>query len=286
MDEDPMYEYDWRAAETGLMGGIDSSVPHSARVQNYLLGGKDNYPVDQEMGETLREIFPGIDDIVLQSWYFLVRAIEYLAGEAGVRQFIDLGVGLPVMDSTHKVAQRVAPESRVVYVDNDPLVMSHAEALLTGEPPGATDHVCADVREVDDIVRTARRTLDFARPIALLLVGVLGHITDDDEAQRSVTRLLEAVPVGSFLVIADGAAITNPACPADAQARAYAEAVQGYNDSGADAYQLRSPERIARFFDGLELIEPGVVSCPRWRPDPNPLGVPPHVDAFCAVGRK
>jgi hypothetical protein len=254
---------------------IDTSVPHSARIWNYWLGGKDYYPVDQAAGDQYVEVFPGIVDVARASRQFLTRAVRYLAGEAGIRQFLDIGTGLPTADNTHQVAQRVAPEARIVYVDNDPLVLAHARALLTSTPEGATDYVDADLRDPDKIVRGAAETLDFTQPVALMLMGIMGHITDDDEARSIVSRLLEALPPGSYLTLYDGARTS----------KAFEEAQQGYDDTGAVPYRLRSPEQIAGFFDGLELVEPGVVSCPRWRPDPTVSG-PAEVDAFCAVGRK
>jgi hypothetical protein len=161
---------------------IDTTVPHSARVWNYWLGGKDNYPVDRAAGEQFREIFPEIVDAARTSRQFLTRAVRYLAGVAGIRQFLDVGTGLPTADNTHEVAQRVAPDSRIVYVDNDPLVLTHARALLTSTPQGVTENIDADVREPDKIVLAAAKTLDFTQPTALMLLGILGHIGDYDEA--------------------------------------------------------------------------------------------------------
>jgi O-methyltransferase involved in polyketide biosynthesis len=258
---------------------IDTSVPHSARIWNYWLGGKDYYPVDRAAGDQFREAFPGIVDVAQASRGFLTRVVRYLAGEAGIRQFLDIGTGLPTADNTHEVAQRVAPESRIVYVDNDPLVLTHARALLTSTPQGATDYIDADLREPDKIVQGAAETLDFTQPVALMLMGILGHITDDDEARSIVKRLLDALPSGSYLVLYDG---TN------AFSKAFEQAQRQYDESGAVPYRLRSPEQIARFFDGLELVEPGLVSCPRWRPDPAEVGdgLPAEVDALSGVGRK
>jgi hypothetical protein len=259
--------------------GIDTTVPHSARIWNYWLGGKDNYPVDRAAGDQYREVFPEIVDVARASRQFLTRAVRYLAGEAQVRQFLDIGTGLPTADNTHQVAQRVDPACRIVYVDNDPLVLTHARALLTSTPQGATDYIDADLRDPDKILEAAARTLDFSRPIALMLMGILGHIGDYDEARLIVKRLLDALPPGSYLALNDGT---------DVISKAFAEAQQRYNESGAVPYQLRSPEQIAGFFDGLELVEPGVVSVPRWRPDvaEADVGPPAEVDAFGGVGRK
>ncbi|HEY5989455.1 MAG TPA: SAM-dependent methyltransferase, partial [Streptosporangiaceae bacterium] len=186
---------------------------------------------------------------------------------------------LPTADNTHEVAQRVAPEARIVYVDSDPLVLAHARALLTSTPEGATDYVDVDLRDPDKILEAAAATLDFTQPVALMLMGILGHVTDDDEAQSIVKRLLDPLPSGSYLVLYDG---TN------AFSKAFEEAQRQYDESGAVPYRLRSPEQIARFFDGLELVEPGLVSCPRWRPDPADSngGLPAEVDALGGVGRK
>ncbi len=258
---------------------INTTVPQSARIWNYWLGGKDNYPVDREAGEQYRQVFPGIIDVARASRQFLARAVRYLAGEAQIRQFLDVGTGLPTADNTHQVAQQVAPESRIVYVDNDPLVLAHARALLTSSPEGATDYIDADLREPDKILQAAAGTLDFRRPIALMLMGIMGHVTDDDEARSIVKRLLDGLPSGSYLVLYDG---TN------AFSKAFEEAQRGYDESGAVPYRLRGPAQIARFFDGLELVEPGLVSCPRWRPDPADVsgGLPDEVDALSGVGRK
>jgi S-adenosyl methyltransferase len=258
---------------------INTSVPQSARIWNYWLGGKDNFPVDRAAGDQYREVFPGIVDVARASRGFLVRAVRYLAGEAGIRQFLDVGTGLPTADNTHQVAQRVAPESRIVYVDNDPLVLVHARALLTSDPRGVTAYIDADLRDPETILHVAGRTLDFTQPVALMLMGILGHVGDYDEARSIVRRLLDALPSGSYLALNDGTNVISDA---------FAEAQQGYNESGAVPYHLRSPEQIAGFFEGLELVEPGVVSVPRWRPDPGDLGggLPAELDAFGGVGRK
>ncbi|MGP3967539.1 SAM-dependent methyltransferase [Streptomyces sp. 6N223] len=255
---------------------IDTDVPHSARIWTYWLGGKDHYPVDREAGERVRETFPAIVDLARIGRYFLGRVVRYLAGEAGIRQFLDVGTGLPTVDNTHEVAQRIAPEARIVYVDNDPLVLAHAEALLTSTPQGATDYINADVRDPDAILARAARTLDFSRPVALVLMGVLAHVADYDEARAVVRRLLAALPPGSFLAVRDGAD-TDPD---------YSEAIRGYNASGAVAYHLRTPEQIAGFLDGLDVVEPGVVPCPLWRPDVSPLTSAREVALLGGVGRK
>ncbi len=263
----------------GAPAAIDSSVPHSARVWNYWLGGKDNYAVDRVAGDQFREAFPAIVEAARGSRGFLTRAVEFLAGDAGMRQFLDVGTGLPTVDNTHEVAQRVAPESRIVYVDNDPLVLVHARALLTSTPQGFTHYVDADVSEPDKIVAAAVPILDFSQPVALMLLGILGHVGDIDEARSIVKRLLDPLPSGSCLALCDGTDVID-----GEQVRA---AQQGYNDSGAVPYHPRQPEEIATFFDGLELVEPGVVSCTRWRPTTTDSGDPPReVDMFGGVGHK
>src|SRR6266568_4679315 len=216
---------------------FDSSVPQTARIWNYWLGGKDYFPVDQAVGDQILEAFPAI---VENARAFLVRAVRYLAGEAGIRQFLDIGTGLPTANNTHQVAQAVAPECRIVYVDNDPLVLAHARALLTSSPEGKTD-----------------------------------YIDDDDEAQSIVKRLMGAVPSGSYLTMNDST---------DTSAEVV-EAARIWNQSAKPPYHLRSLERIARFFDGLELVEPGVVSPLEWRPEPG-SGPPAEIDSLCGIGRK
>lgn len=256
--------------------GIDTTVPHSARIWNYWLGGKDNYAVDREAGEAFCQVFPGMVEVARSVRHFLARTVRYLAGEAGIRQFLDIGSGLPTVDNTHEIAQRVAPESRIVYVDNDPLVLAHARALLTGTPPGATDYVDADLHDPDAILAAASGTLDLDRPVGLMLLGIMAHIGDEEEALAILRRLLAALPPGSHLVLSDGTDI-DPA---------RVEAHRLYNSGGAIPYVLRTPERIAGFFDGLELLEPGVVPVSRWRPEPGPFGPPAEVSTYGGVGRK
>jgi hypothetical protein len=272
MDDSP-------APGAGPLPGINTAVPHSARIWNYWLGGKDNYPVDQEAGDAFRELFPGITDLAQGSRAFLGRAVRHLAGEAGIRQFLDVGTGLPTAENTHETAQRVAPEARVVYVDNDPLVLAHARALLTSTPQGATDYVHADLHDPEVILRQAGKTLDFAQPVALTLMQVTGHIADYGQARSVVRRLLEALPSGSYLAFNDSVDTHE----------ANAEATRRYNESGAAPYYLRSAEELAGFFDGLELLEPGVVPLADWRPGSGPAAVPGlsgEVIALGGVGRK
>jgi hypothetical protein len=258
---------------------IDTSVPHSARIWNYWLGGKDNYPVDRVAGDEYIRTFPGIGELARASRGFLVRAVTHLAGEAGVRQFLDIGTGLPTADNTHEVAQRNAPDARIVYVDNDPLVLVHARALLTSSGPGATAYVDADLRQPEAVLTQASETLDFDIPVALMLMGVLGHIVDDDEVLSLVRAYVAALPAGSYLVSYDG---TMPA-----GLTGFGEAQDEYNDSGAVPYILRTPAQVAQRFEGLTLLEPGVVPHTHWRPEPTADGsLPAAVDGYCGVGRK
>jgi hypothetical protein len=259
-------------------GRIDTSVAHVARIWNYWLGGQDNYAVDREVGDQILQILPDTARLARASRVFLSRAVRYLAGEAGVHQFLDIGTGLPTVDNTHEVAQRVAPQSRIVYVDNDPLVLAHARALLTSTPEGATDYIDADLRDPERILAEAAKTLDFSKPVALMLMGILEFVTDDDEAYGIVRRLMAELPSGSHLVMYDGTNVIH--------GEASDRIVDLWNESGSAALVLRSPEGIARFFDGLEILPPGVVSCLRWRPEPSPFDDEPEVDAFGGVGRK
>ncbi|WP_199545706.1 SAM-dependent methyltransferase [Streptomyces sp. N35] len=257
---------------------IDITVPCSPRIWNYWLGGKDNYEVDRAVGDQFFEIYPSIVPIAKHSRAFLSRAVTYLAGEAGIRQFLDIGTGLPTHDNTHQIAQRTAPDAHIVYVDNDPVVLAHARALLTSSPEGATHYIDADLRDPDLILERAGKLLDLERPVALCMLNILGHIEDTAEATSIAKRLVDALPSGSYLVTADGTNVVT--------GEAFEQAIAIWNQVGRPTYHLRNPEQIAGYFDGLELLEPGVVSCSRWRPSENPFGQPAEVDEFCAVGRK
>jgi S-adenosyl methyltransferase len=259
--------------------GLDTSVSHSARIWNYWLGGKDNYAVDRIAGDRVAEMLPIIVTQARADRAFLGRAIRHLAGEEGIRQFLDIGTGLPTADNTHEVAQRIAPEARIVYVDNDPLVLVHARALLTSAPEGVCDYVDGDLRDPEQILAKAAATLEFSKPVALMLFGILHHIPDTDEAYDIVGRLVGALAPGSFLAINHSTSAIS--------GEAMEEAVRHWNAVGTPSMTLRTPEQIVRFFDGLDLLSPGVVSCSRWRPDTGPGGrVPPEVDEFGGVARK
>ena len=267
------------AQGTGPESALDTTVSHSARIWNYWLGGKDNFPADRQAGDKVAAMLPSIVAQARADRAFLGRAIRYLAGEAGILQFLDIGTGLPTADNTHQVAQRVAPESRIVYADNDPLVLVHARALLTSTPEGACDYLEGDLHDPDKIIADAARTLDFAEPVALMLLGILHHICDTDEAYSIVRRLVAALVPGSFLVINHSTSAIHGA--------AMEEAVRHWNQVGTPPMTLRTPQQIARFFDGLDLVAPGVVSCSRWRPDSSPMTEQPaEVDEFCGVARK
>jgi hypothetical protein len=272
--------FPWGEAEDDLASRVDTSVPVSARIWNYWLGGKDFYPVDQVAGDAVAKMDPGQFTLARSCRYFTGRVVRFLAGEAGVRQFLDIGTGLPSHDNTHEIAQRVAPAARVVYVDNDPLVLAHARALLTGTPPGTTDYISGDLNEPAAILEVARRKLDFSRPVAIMLMGILGHIGNPAEdgdryAQAIVRTLKDALPPGSYVAIYEGVD-TDPV---------HSSAIDHYNQSGAVPFHLRSPSQIARFLDGLELIEPGVVPIHQWRPDPSPFEATP-VPSIGGIGRK
>ena len=257
---------------------IDTSRPHSARMWNYWVGGKDYYEIDKQVGDQVAAAYPGVSDVARHSRVALGRMVRYLTAEEGIRQFLDVGTGLPTHDNTHGVAQRIAPESRVVYVDNDPLVLVHARALLVGRPEGRTDYIECDVRDPERILAGAARTLDFTRPIGLIMFGIMGNVVDDDEAYAIVRRFVDALAPGSFLALNDGTGSV------DKQARE--EAIRIAVERGSTPSIDRSPEQLAEFFTGLELLEPGIVSTSRWRPEATPFGAPPEVDAACGLGRK
>jgi hypothetical protein len=262
-----------------LMAGpnpFDTSVPHSARIWNYWLGGKDNFQADREAGDEFLTYYPQQLDKARACRQFLSRAVRYLVQEQGIRQFLDVGTGLPTADNTHEVAQRLAPEARIVYVDNDPLVLAHARALLTSSPEGSTSYIDADMHDPEAIIAEAAETLDFAQPIALLMIGVLGHVADYEEACSIVRALLDGLPSGSYLIETDGT---------DSSPE-YMAAIEMYRDSGGVPYNARTHEQIAGYYKGLELVEPGVVPIHLWRPEPNAFGEAPDVSESGGVGRK
>lgn len=260
----------------GDLAGVDVSIPHSARVWNYWLGGKDCFAADRAAGNAFIETFPGIVDVARASRAFLERAVRILTAEEGIRQFLDIGSGLPTAENTHEVAQAVASDSRVVYVDNDPIVLIHARALLTGSAEGATAYVEAELTAPEDVLSGATATLDLGQPVAVILNGVMGHVSDTAQAAAIISELMARLVPGSFLVLSDGTAVVDAAG---------SEAQDDYNVSGAEAYHLRTPAEITEFFSGLELLEPGVVSLNEWRPPPG-QEPGPQLDNYGGVGRK
>ncbi len=257
--------------------GLDTSTAHQARVYDYWLGGKENYAADRAAGDAVMQAYPGIVAAVRAQRAFLGRAVRFLAGEAGISQFLDIGTGIPTSDNTHEVAQAVAPAARVVYVDKDPVVLAHAHALLTSGPGGVTDYIDADLHATAAILDQAARTLDVTRPVAVMMLGILQVIPDGDDPWAIVSQLLAAVAPGSHLVIAHPAAdiATGPA----------GEGERRYNQHAAVPVTLRTRAEVRRFFAGLDVLEPGVVPVDQWRPPPD---VRPRNDLaiYGGVGRK
>ncbi|WP_431521601.1 SAM-dependent methyltransferase [Actinomadura madurae] len=264
------------------LAGVNRMVPHSARVWDYLLGGHDNYEIDRLAADAFHEVYPGIVDLMAAQRGFGRRAVEYLI-EQGVRQFIDVGPGLPSSNcrtgstdthatDCHVVARAASPDARVVYVDNDPLVITHAQTLLGGELGGMVGHLCADIADTGTILAGAAEHLDLDQPVAVLLIGVIGHIGNDDDAHAIVRRLMAGLAPGSFLALSD----------ATTTSTALTWAQETYNATGAAPYRLRTPTQIAEFFTGLHPLQPGLVPPALWRPEPAP-SKPRNTDARCAV---
>jgi hypothetical protein len=237
---------------------FDTSVAHSARVHDYWLGGKDNFAADRAAGDAVIAAYPGIVMSVRANRAFLARAVRFLAAEAGIRQFLDIGTGIPTANNTHEVAQSVAPDCRVVYADYDPIVLAHARALLVGSPEGATDYVDADLRDPQTILSLATRTLDFSRPVAVMLIAIMHLIGDDADPYGIVRQLMAAVPAGSYLALSQVAS--------DIQPEQMAEAARRYNRLAHETQRHRDRAEVTRFFDGLDLVEPGLVPVQQWRP--------------------
>jgi hypothetical protein len=258
--------------------GIDTTVAHPARVYDYWLGGTNNFPADREAAERVLAATPGLRARVQANRAFLARVVRYLTAEAGIRQFLDVGTGIPAANNTHEVAQAAAPDSRVVYVDNDPIVLFHAQELLASAPEGATQYIEGDLRDPGAILEAAAGTLDLTRPAALMLLGVLHLIGDSEEPYRIVAGLVDALAPGSYL------AISHPA--SDIHAAAQAEAQKRYNERVATPQTLRNRAEVTRFFDGLDLVPPGVVYVHAWRPDPGDVAPADGVSAHGGVARK
>ncbi len=261
--------------------GVDVRVAHPARVWNFWLGGHDWFRADRLAGTETAQAFPHLPETARAERAFLVRATRYLAGPARIRQFLDLGSGLPG-GNTHEIAQRIAGDSRVSYVDNDPVVLAHAKVLLEadpGSPDGAIGYVDADLRDVGAVVRGAASTLDFRRPVALIMLGILGYIADHGVARSIISQLMRALPSGSYLAIADGVSTSDEINRAQLR----------YNSRADSAYHLRRPDEMVTFFDGLDVVEPGIVPCPEWKPD-RPVADEQRASAethvYCGVARK
>jgi hypothetical protein len=256
---------------------FDTSVAHQARIYDYLLGGKDNYAADRAAAEAVLTIYPEMAFTARANRAFLGRAVRYLAGEAGIRQFLDIGTGIPTAGNTHQVAQGIAPESRVVYVDYDPIVLAHARALLTSNEAGATDYIDADLHDTSTILSQAAELLDFTRPVAVTLLAILHVIPDTDDPHAIVATVMDAMPPGSHL------AISQPG--SDLLSRDMVDDLEGVADRMMrQEIAYRSREQVARFFQGMDLIEPGLVRVEEWRPDPDsPAG---ESALWCAVGGK
>lgn len=258
---------------------IRVDIPQSARIWNYWMGGKDNYPIDREAGDAVIEVNPGIVAVARQSRQFLIRAVTALARDLGVRQFLDIGTGLPTMQNTHEVAQSIAPESRIVYVDDDPVVLTHARALLSNTTAeGVTGYVDADFRDPDLIIADARNLLDFTKPIAVMFMGVLGHVPDFDQMRSIIDAVLAPVPSASYLLLWDSTSTSEDVLRGrDVQAQT------------GIPYELRTVEQLASCFEGLEMVEPGLVPITEWRVDAGGVGgvggLGP-VDAYGGIGRK
>jgi hypothetical protein len=244
-------------ASRGESGPVDTSVAHVARVYDYWLGGKDNFAVDRAAGDEAIKAFPAVVPSARANRAFLGRVVRFLAQEAGIRQFLDIGTGLPTADNTHEVAQSVVPESRVVYVDNDPVVIAHARALLGSGPEGATGVIDADLRDPWKVLDGAARLLDFGRPVAVLLVAVLQHIDDADDPWEIVATLKASLPPGSYLAVSH---------PAEDIAQAMTKMAERLNEMMAEKVTFRNRAGVARFFEGFDLIEPGLVAVSSWRP--------------------
>ena len=255
---------------------IDTSTAHPARVYDYWLGGKDNFAADREAAELALQAYPQLAEAVQSNRAFLARAVRYLTLQ-GIRQFLDIGTGIPAASNTHQVAQREAADSRIVYVDNDPIVLLHARALLKSTPQGACDYIQADLRNPEEILAAAARTLDFGKPVALMLLAILQFISDAEDPHALVSRLLAALPPGSYLVVSHPTDDFNP--------NRQGESIQRYNERVADQATLRGHDETARFFDGLELVEPGVVAVAKWRPGSDLDAARPS-SMWCGVARK
>ncbi len=254
---------------------LDTSVAHPARVYDYWLGGKDNFAADREAAEQVIAANPTVLHGVRANRAFLARAVRYLAGEAGIRQFLDLGTGLPTADNTHQVAQAIAPDTRIVYVDNDPMVLTYARALLTSTPEGATAYVQADIRDTEKVLAGAAETLDFAKPVAVMALMILQYVPDEDDPWGIVGRLLEPLAAGSYLTVSDTVR--------DIDTQRVTQGTARLNERmGQTRLTLRSRPEFERFFDDLEMVEPGIVPLPEWGAPGSEHPIP----CYAGMGRK
>jgi O-methyltransferase involved in polyketide biosynthesis len=263
------------STERGGRAEFDPSVPHPARVYNFWLGGKDNFAADRKAAEQVMRLLPGIVAGVRANRAFLVQTVQYLSGQ-GIRQFLDVGTGLPAPNNTHEVAQRLAPDSRIVYVDHDPMVVTHAEALLRSSPEGRCAYVESDLRDADFILNKASDTLDFSQPVGLMLLAILQLVPDDAEAQQIVAELAARLVPGSYIAISH--------MTADFAPESVMSATRAYNDMAPDPVTPRTQAQVTALFGGRELIKPGVVSVSRWRPDAADDDQEP-VDLYGAIAR-
>jgi hypothetical protein len=257
---------------------LRTDVPHPARIYDYWLGGTDNFAADRAAAEAVIAVRPTVVRDIRANRAFLRRAVAWLASEAGVGQFLDIGAGIPTKPNVHEVVQAIIPAARIVYVDHDPIVLSHARALLASGPEGETAYIDADLRAPAEVLAQAARTLDFTRPVALLLVGVLHLISDDEDPNGIIARLMEPLAPGSYLVV------NQPA--SDVHAEIAAEGARRLAESGSTPTTRRSRQEVVRFFSGLDLVEPGVVQTHRWHPEPGLSTAAYEVSAWAAVGRK
>jgi S-adenosyl methyltransferase len=257
---------------------IDISVAHPARVWNYWSGGKDNFARDREAAAYIEEIMPIMGIIAMSARAFLDRVVRYLVAEQGVRQFLDIGTGLPTENHTHQIAQAIAPESRIVYVDDDPIVLVHARALLTSSPAGATGYIDASVRDPDKILRVARRTLNFARPVAVILMKTLNFVGDNDDPKGIVARLMDPMPSGSYLAVDH--------CASDIMSAEMIEAGRRWNEVGSVEITMRTRAEVLGFFKDLDLLEPGLVQMHQWRPRRLDRNDAATIPVYGGVGRK
>jgi hypothetical protein len=266
------------AEEPGLSVVIDTTRAHQARVYDYWLGGKDNFAVDREAAERALAAYPGLRRGVRAQCAFLAGAVDYLVRTAGVRQFLDIGTGIPTANNTHEVAHAADPDARIVYADNDPMVLAHARALLTGSKPNTISYLDSDLRDTAKILAEAAALLDFRKPVGVLLIGILQLIPDEDDPRAIVTRLMEAVPSGSWL------AIFHPA--SDILTEQISEVARQVSVRASAPTTLRTNAEVMRFFDGLELLEPGLVQVHRWRPGSPALDTADEVPGYAGLARK